>query len=117
MLFFVHGEDVPGTLGEVAGRGHIGEQDKATCLFLSLTDAFGIRLYSNRQSITHGFDRAWLVGARSAPAIDGPFLHGHVHPMVGGVRGAELRRRRFRIGATEIILPLSDAHGALERAL
>ena len=29
MLLFIDGEDLPGTMGEVLCRGHIGEQDEA----------------------------------------------------------------------------------------
>ena len=117
MLLFVNGEDVPGARGQIPRHGDIRKQHEATHLLLPPTDALGVGLHSSLQSVTHGFDRAWLVGARPAPAIHGLFLHRDVHQMVGGMHGAELRRRRFGIGAAEILLLLSSARDGLECAL
>src|SRR6266487_705399 len=117
MLLFVDGEDVTGTMGEVACRGHVGEEHEAARLVFPPSDALGIGLDSSLQPIVHSFDRAWLVGAWPPPAIYGPFLHRDVHEMVGGRHSAERRRRRFGIGAAEILLLLSRARCGLERAL
>ena len=44
MLVFVHGEDVPGAMGELPRGGHIGEQHEAACLFLQTGIALGLIL-------------------------------------------------------------------------
>ena len=114
MLVFVHGEDVTGALGKVTCRGHIGAQPEAARLFLHADDALGLGSKSCLQSLAHGFDRTWLVTAWPASAIQGPFLNGDVHLMVGGVHGAALRCRRFRIGAAAILLRLSGPGGGVD---
>jgi hypothetical protein len=78
MVLFIDGEDLPSTMGHVSRRGHIGEQHEAARLFLHTTEALGVRSNGRRQPIAEGFDRARRVGARPAPAIHGPFLHGDV---------------------------------------
>ena len=117
MLLFIDGEDLPGPMGEVPRRWHIGEQDEAAPLFLPPADALGVRSNGRLQPLVHGGDRAWLVGARPAPAIHGLFLHGNVHSMVRGGHGAELQRRRFRISTAEIRLLLRSPGCSLDRAL
>src|SRR5262249_10568458 len=106
MLLFIDGEELPGTMGEVPCRGHIGEQDETARLFLHTTNALGVRPNSRLQPIACGGDRAWLVGAWPAPTIHGLFLPVDVAKMVRGGHGAELHRRRFRIGTAEIRLLL-----------
>src|SRR6266540_5141780 len=117
MLVFVPSEDVARAMSHVTRRGDIGEQYEAARLFFPTDDTLCLRANSRTQSIVHGFDRPWLVTAWPTPAIQGPFLHGDVHLMVGGVHGAKLGRRRFRIGAAEIFLLLSGPDGALHSTI
>ncbi len=65
----------------------------------------------------YGFDWARLLGTGPAPALPRPFLHGDIHQMVGGVHGAELRRRGVRIGAAQIRRLLSGPCSGLDGAL
>src|SRR5262249_10918573 len=51
MLFFIDGEDLPGTMGESPCRGHIGEQDEAARLFLQTPEALGVRSHGRLQPI------------------------------------------------------------------
>src|SRR5690349_3260972 len=104
MLLFVDSEDVAGTMGKVTCRGHIGEQHEAACLVFPPSDALGIGMYRNMQSITERFDRARLAGAWPAPPIQRAFFHGYLEEMVGGGPGAERRRHGFRIRTAEILL-------------
>src|SRR5215813_6719901 len=117
MLLFVDGEDVPGTVGKVACGGHVGEQHEAARLVLPPDDALGLGAYSRLEPITDGFDRARLVGTGPTAAIDEPFLHGDVDPMVWGGQSAERHRRGFRISTTEILPLFCKTGSSVERAL
>ena len=117
VLVLVHVEDVSSVMGQGTRRGPSGAQHEAARLFLHAGHALCLHVDGGRQPLPPGFDSTRLAGARPAPALQRPFLTSDLHQMGRWGQSAELRRRRFRIGAAAILLLLCGPCGGLNQTI
>jgi hypothetical protein len=115
MLFFVGLQDVPGPMGHLAPRGHIGQEHKTAGLLRLTGNALRPLVQCDLQAISQRFHHTRLLRARPPRAIGGALLDFDFHPVIGTLQCPQLGGGGFGIRLTEILLAGRRVHRGLQR--